>query len=70
MANVSDLNVKMGDEVVIIGKQGEAAITADDVAIGGDDQLRCDKWDHGEVPGCMCDYRVTTIARRPFISHA
>ena len=32
LANVSDLNVKMGDEVVLIGKQGEAAITADDVA--------------------------------------
>jgi alanine racemase len=32
MANVSHLNVKRGDEVVIIGKQGEAAITADDVA--------------------------------------
>jgi len=32
LANVSGLKVKMGDEVVIIGKQGEAVITADAVA--------------------------------------
>jgi alanine racemase len=33
MANVSDVpKVKIGDEVVLIGRQGEAMITADEAA--------------------------------------
>jgi alanine racemase len=32
MANVTDLNVKLGDEVVLIGQQGAAHQTADDLA--------------------------------------